>query len=139
MCFFKNYLGSNLKLHWILNFIWVIDISGWLSSLQFLSVTLPMMEIKPCLFYQVVKKLGRSRPLRIHITVSSLSYMYNTNSCLWHKYSVSDNHLWTQGLQQWMDNQTSWPRTETRWSGSTGCVRWLSQAGTQRVSNPKIK
>ena len=44
-----------LKLHWILNFIRVIDISGWLSSLQFLSVTLPVMEIKPRLFYRVVK------------------------------------------------------------------------------------
>ena len=29
--------------------------SGWLSSLQFLSVTLPVMEIKPRLFYRVVK------------------------------------------------------------------------------------
>ena len=41
-----------------LNFIWVIDITGWLNSLQFLSVTLPVMEIKPRLFYRVVKNLG---------------------------------------------------------------------------------
>ena len=27
-----------------LNFIYVIDISGWLCSLQFLSVTLPVMD-----------------------------------------------------------------------------------------------
>ena len=47
-----------LKLHWILNVIWVIDISGWLSSLQFLSVTLLLMEIKPRLFYQVLKILS---------------------------------------------------------------------------------
>ena len=33
----------------------VIDISGWLCSLQFLSVTLPVMEIKPRLFYRMVK------------------------------------------------------------------------------------
>ena len=39
----------------ILYFILVIAISGWLSSLQFLSVTLPVMEIKPHLFYGVVK------------------------------------------------------------------------------------
>ena len=31
------------KLHWILNFIWVIDISGWLSSGQFLSAALPVI------------------------------------------------------------------------------------------------
>ena len=37
-------------------FIWVIDITGWLRSLQFLSVTLPVMEIKSRLFYRVVKK-----------------------------------------------------------------------------------
>ena len=53
-----------LKLHWILNFIWVIDISGWRRSLQFLSVTLPVMKIKPRLFYSVVKNLGRPRPFR---------------------------------------------------------------------------
>ena len=47
---------------WIL--MRVIDISGWLCSLQFLSVTLPVMEIKPRLFYLVVKNLGRPRPLR---------------------------------------------------------------------------
>ena len=41
------------------------DISGWLSSLQFLSVTLLVMEIKPRLFYQLVKILGRPRPLSI--------------------------------------------------------------------------
>ena len=44
-------------------FIRVIDTSGWLSSLQFLSVTLPVMEIKPRLFYRVVKNLGPPRPL----------------------------------------------------------------------------
>ena len=37
-------------------FTQVIDISGLLNSLQFLSVTLPVMEIKPRLFYSVVKK-----------------------------------------------------------------------------------
>ena len=62
--FRKNILGNEvLKLHWTLNFIWEIDISGWLSSLQFFSVTLPVMGIKPCLFYRVVKNLGRPRPL----------------------------------------------------------------------------
>ena len=55
------------EVHWILNVIWVIDISGWLSTLQFLSVTLPVMEIKSRLFHQVVKKLGRPRPLRVRI------------------------------------------------------------------------
>ena len=50
-----------LKLHWILNFIWVIDISCWLSLLQ---LSLPVMEIKPRLFYRVVKNLGRPRPLK---------------------------------------------------------------------------
>ena len=30
------------------------------------SVTLPVMEIKPRLFYQVVKSLGRPRPLSIN-------------------------------------------------------------------------
>ena len=43
---FKNYLKSNLKLPWILNFIWVIDISSWLSSVQFFPAALPVMEIK---------------------------------------------------------------------------------------------
>ena len=33
-------------------------------SLPFLSVTLPVMEIKPHLFYQVVKYLCRPRPLK---------------------------------------------------------------------------
>ena len=62
-----------LKLHWILNFILVIDISGWLCSLQFLSVTLSVMEIKPILFYQMVKNLGRPRPLRVNqVTESGL-------------------------------------------------------------------
>ena len=43
----------------------VIDISGWLSSLKFLSVTL---EIKPRLFYWVVKNLGRPWSLsHIHV------------------------------------------------------------------------
>ena len=55
--------NEDLKLQWILNFIRVIDISGWLNSLQFLSVTLPVIKIKPRLFYRVVKKLGRPRPL----------------------------------------------------------------------------
>ena len=46
----------------------VIDISGWLSSLKFLSVTLPVMEIKPRLFYWVVKYLGRPWSLsHIHV------------------------------------------------------------------------
>ena len=55
-----------MKLHWILNFIWVNDIlGGWLISLQFLSVTLPMREIKTRLFVQVVKNLGRPRPFNI--------------------------------------------------------------------------
>ena len=66
--FRKNIFGvlrnKVLERHWIFNFIQVIDISGWLSLLQFLSVTLPVMEIKSCLFYQVVKHLGRPRPLR---------------------------------------------------------------------------
>ena len=33
----------------VMNFelVWVIDILGWLRSLQFLSVTLPVMEINP--------------------------------------------------------------------------------------------
>ena len=43
-----------LKLHWILNFIRVIDISCWLNSLQ---LSLPVMEIKPRLFYRVLKKI----------------------------------------------------------------------------------
>ena len=43
----------------------VIDILGLLRSLQFLSVTLPVMEIIPRLFYQVVKNLGRPRPLSV--------------------------------------------------------------------------
>ena len=55
--------GFTMKLQWILNFIRVIDISGWLSSVQFLSVTLLVMEVKPRLFYRVVKNLGRPRPL----------------------------------------------------------------------------
>ena len=41
----------------------MIAISGWLSALQFLSVTLPVMEIKPRLFYRMVKILGPPRPL----------------------------------------------------------------------------
>ena len=44
-----------------LNFIWMTDISGWLCSLQLLSVTLPVMEIKPRLFYRGGKK-SRSTP-----------------------------------------------------------------------------
>ena len=55
--------GFTMKLQWILNFIRVIDISGWLSSVQFLSVTLLVMEVKPRLFYRVVKNQGRPRPL----------------------------------------------------------------------------
>ena len=42
----------------------MIDISSWLCALQFLSVTLPVMEIKPRVFYQMVKNLGPPRPLR---------------------------------------------------------------------------
>ena len=72
-----EYLGNKvLKLHWILNVIRVIDISGWLSSLQFLSVTLLVMEIKPRLFYQVVKSLGRLRPLTWHFHQCSDSQAY---------------------------------------------------------------
>ena len=49
--FRKNIFGvlrnKVLERHWIFNFIQVIDISGWLSLLQFLSVTLQVMEILP--------------------------------------------------------------------------------------------
>ena len=61
---FKNYLKSNLKLPWILNFIWVIDISSWLSSVQFFPAALPVMEIKLRLVYRVVKNLGVHRSVR---------------------------------------------------------------------------
>ena len=53
--FRKIILGVIKKWSSVLKFIRVIDISGWLNSLQFLSVTLPVMEIKPRLFYPVVK------------------------------------------------------------------------------------
>ena len=69
-------LGNKvLNLHWILNVIWVIDISGWLSSLQFFSVTLLVMEIKPRLFYRVVKIQGRPWPLKILKLAKVLSKM----------------------------------------------------------------
>ena len=64
----KNYLGSNTEMKfWSSTELWMLSewltFSSWLCLLQFLSVTLPVMEIKPHLFYQVVKNLGRPRPL----------------------------------------------------------------------------
>ena len=63
-CGLKHF-RSNLKLKFsfqaALNFIFVIDIPGWLSSGLFLSAALPVKEIRIRLFYRVVKK-SRSTP-----------------------------------------------------------------------------
>ena len=69
------------KLHWILNFIWVIDISAWLTSLQFLTVTMPVMNIKPSLFYRVVKNLGWPRPLKLYIYLN-FEFNLKVNNCV---------------------------------------------------------
>ena len=60
---FKNILGAikNWSFEAELNFIFVIDIPGWLSSGLFLSAALPVKEIRIRLFYRVVKK-SRSTP-----------------------------------------------------------------------------
>ena len=63
-------------------FIWVIDIPGLLCSLQFLSVILPVMEIKPHLFYQVVKNLGQPRPL----ITCGIPYKTVNSDDTWHSH-----------------------------------------------------
>lgn len=46
---------------------------------------------------------------------------------------ITDYHLCTQRLQQWMDNQAGWSGTKAGWSGSTGCVRRSGPTRAQRV------
>ena len=69
-CFKKNILGFIKKWNSEAALSFEFYPSDWhfrLSSLQFLPVTLSVMEIKPYfrLFYRVVKNLGRPRPLRL--------------------------------------------------------------------------
>ena len=69
----------------------MIAISGWLSALQFLSVTLQVMEIKPRLFYRMIKNLGLPRPLSgftIYWTFP-LSFLYT--------FSTRDNTSFLNG------------------------------------------
>lgn len=46
---------------------------------------------------------------------------------------ITDYHLCTQRLQQWMDNQAGWSGTKAGWSGSTGCVWRSGPTRAQRV------
>lgn len=46
---------------------------------------------------------------------------------------ITDYHLCTQRLQQWMDNQAGWSGTKAGRSGSTGCVRRSGPTRAQRV------
>ena len=63
----------------------MIDISGWLCSLQFLSVTLPVMEIKPRLFYRLVKNLGWAQPLSFNVIFHAKCYS-GKHSYIWTIY-----------------------------------------------------
>lgn len=46
---------------------------------------------------------------------------------------ITDNHLCTQRLQQWMDNQVGWSGTKAGWSGSAGSVWRSGPTRAQRV------
>ena len=68
--------------YWILNIIWVMTFQADSVQISFLSVPVPVMEIKLCLFYWVVKNLGHLRPWRYLITTSTFAayFFFKTNT-----------------------------------------------------------